>query len=246
MTPFKVWRYHHSNSELLETGFATTTRYCREFIRQNYKAEADSQTRLAAINLAALFESRLMELIFHEDSAVYANRQRVLNCRSISDTWKRLTEEGFAQLEGVRISLVPQGLKATNQARCTEIISAIDTHVVPLIELRNALAHGGWQHTLSEDRQTISSVKMIHLRTISLWHLQQRHNLFSHLYRMIYDLLIAKSFERDFDKHFRNMRAASIRLDKDGSKKWEAMLQRRWQSRPAQIRQSPVSQPATP
>src|SRR4051812_11014876 len=101
MTSFKIWRYHHSNSELLETGFATTTRYCREFIRQNQKPESDAQTRLAAINLAALFESRLMELIFHKDSAAYNNRQTVLNCKSISDTWKRLIDEGFAQLEGV-------------------------------------------------------------------------------------------------------------------------------------------------
>ncbi|MBE8522209.1 hypothetical protein ILP97_32795 [Amycolatopsis sp. H6(2020)] len=235
MTAFKVWGYHHSNSELLETGFASTARHCRDYIRQGRNREAEAQTRLAAINLAALFESRLMELIFHDDSAAYAYRQSILGCRTVSEMWRKLVDEGFAQLEGIRLGLVPTGLKTSNKARHAEILKAIDDHVVPLIELRNALAHGGWIFTLADNRQTVSQVKMQHLRTTSLWHIQVQHNLFSHLYRAIYDLLIAHSFERDFDKHFDNLHAAATRLKKDGSKKWEAMLRRRWQRRPARV-----------
>ncbi|SEF38332.1 hypothetical protein SAMN05421837_12057 [Amycolatopsis pretoriensis] len=246
MSSFKVWKYHHSNSDLLEIGFTTTTRYCKEFIRQGRQREADSQTRLAAVNLAALFESRLMELIFHEDSAVYADRGRILACATMSGTWRKLVDEGFAQLEGIRLSLVPRGLRSSNKSRHTEIITAIDDHVVPLIELRNALAHGGWEYTLTDDRMTVSQTKMQHLRTTSLWHLQVQHNLFGHLYKAVYDLLIAKSFERDFDKHFNNLHAATARLKRNGSKDWEAMLQRRWQRRPARMHLPPATKRAIP
>ncbi|WP_125726788.1 hypothetical protein [Kibdelosporangium aridum] len=235
---FRIWRYHHENSKLLQTGFAATARYCREFIKRGKTEDIQAQTRLAALNLAALFESRLMEFIFHKDSAAFARRDEILASDTIMDTWHRLIDIGFANLEDIRLRRVPEGLRPSNKARHKAISDAIDLHISPLIELRNALAHGGWVYTLGNDRMTVSPVKMKHLSETNLWQLQVKRNLFRHLSRVVYDLLIASSFERDFDKQFQNLLSAASRLEKDGSKQWEEMLQRRWQRRPIRVKSS--------
>lgn len=104
----------------------------------------------------------------------------------------------------------------------------MSTHLRPIIELRNKLAHGQWRYTLTNDELGISVSEMRAVRHENSLTIKLKHTLLLHLVDVVHDLVVSEpTFARDFDDHFRRLEAARIDLENSTFSKYEAQLKAR-------------------
>jgi hypothetical protein len=152
---------------------------------------------------------------------------------SIENRWRQLTAISFAKRRNLRPEDIPDRLEFTDRARYDEILQVINERIVPLAQVRNALAHGQWANVFTENGRSIDSSKMATLKSYSLWRVILEKNLLDHLVLIMHDALITElAHERDFDTHVRNLRSTQGRIEKGGRVKWERTLMTRHGRRP--------------
>ncbi|MEU7512183.1 hypothetical protein AB0B13_09290 [Streptomyces sp. NPDC042898] len=220
---------HVRNLEALETAFEVVSRSCKDSIRRGENHEILALTRTCALLLGATLEDRLMTIVsspyFPQDS-----EQRVMKERTVLDMWHRVLTEAFAVRYKVPHSKIPSLLPFTSAAHFAGMKSVLDNWVEPLINVRNSLAHGQWIVAFNEEREKANQRRTQQLNTQTLWHLRLQRSMLIHLERLIFDLIATQyAFERDFDKHWKNLRAAEVRISMNKSKEWELLLRRRHQ-----------------
>ncbi|WP_190124165.1 hypothetical protein [Streptomyces inusitatus] len=217
------------NAVALETSFEVASRSCKEAIRHGEKHEIVALTRTCALLLGATLEDRLMAIIsspyFPEDG-----ERRVMQERNVLGMWNQVLVEAFAVRYKVPRSKVPSALPYTSAAYFSGMKSVLDQWMDPLINVRNSLAHGQWIVAFNEQRNNVNQDRTKRLNSLTLWHLRLQSNMLKHLERLIFDLTVTQyAFERDFDKHWANLKAAQTRISVDRSKEWELLLRRRHQ-----------------
>jgi hypothetical protein len=106
--------------------------------------------------------------------------------------------------------LTLQKLNHTAFSRYSAIRSAVETELTPLIELRNKLAHGQWEYALNSEEDGISQEMMRIIKTLNILVSIHKIGMADHFAQMTNDLIVSKSFERDFDFHYRRF---DLRLD---------------------------------
>ncbi|MFD8898077.1 hypothetical protein [Streptomyces ardesiacus] len=220
-------RAHTKNLEALETSFNVVSRSCKDSIRRGAEHEVAALTRTCALLLGATLEDRLMVIVSSPYFSEEAER-RVMRESSILDRWKQVLIEAFAARYGTERAKVPGGLPYTAAAYFHGMNSVLDDWVKPLVTVRNSLAHGQWIVAFNEERSAANHDRTKIIKAMTLWHIQLQKNLLDHLARLIFDLMATRyAFERDFDKHWANLRAAQVRIEMGRSKEWEALLRRR-------------------
>ncbi|TDU78201.1 hypothetical protein EDD91_4978 [Streptomyces sp. KS 21] len=229
---------HVRNMEALETSFEVASRSCKESIRQGEKHEVEALTRTCALLLGATLEDRLMTII----SSPYfpeASEQRVMRQRTVLDMWNQVLVEAFAIRYKIPRTKVPSGLPYTSAAHFAGMKSVLDVWMEPLINTRNSLAHGQWIVAFNEQRDKVNNDRTKRLNALTLWHLRLQRNMLKHLERLIFDLTATQyAFERDFDRHWANLKAAQTRIAMDKAADWELLLQRRHQRGKRHIRRN--------
>ncbi|NMI60939.1 MULTISPECIES: hypothetical protein [unclassified Streptomyces] len=234
----KRHRAHIRNMEALETSFEVASKSCKESIRHGDEHEIVALTRTCALLLGATLEDRLMTIISSPDFPE-SSEQRVMNERTVLDMWNQVLVEAFAVRYKVPRSKVPSALPYTSAAYFEGMKSVIDDWMEPLINTRNCLAHGQWIVAFNEQRNSVNQDRTKRLHALTLWHLRLQKNMLTHLERLIFDLTVTRyAFERDFDRHWANLKAAQIRISADKSKEWELLLQRRHQRGKGHIRRN--------
>ena len=227
-----LFRVHLENTRALDRAFDIVSRECKDAIRRQDVDAVDALTKTCGFLLGARMENRLLRLLFEDGAFDSAARARILDS-TIEESWLAVIDEAFAARRGLRVSAVPGGLNFTDKARHAELVRIVKQELAPLITFRNVLAHGQWHRGLTSDRSSISSERTKTLNTIKLWHLMMKANLLEHLVKILHDLAVTRfAFERDFDKHWDDLNAASRRLALDRSQSWEEMLVRKYMGRP--------------
>jgi hypothetical protein len=228
-----LFRAHLANMRSLDRAFAVAARECRAAIARGDQRVVDALTNTCGLLLGARLENRLYRLLYEPNGFNEQQRMRVLAGGSLDQAWLRIVDEAFAARRGLRPSQVPRQLGFTDAARRRILRDMIEHQLAPLITLRNILAHGQWSRALSLDKKEISSQRTRQLRVNRLWHLQIKANLVDHLVRLLHDLVVTKdAFERDFDRHWKDLESARRRLELDGYRRWEATLSEKYARRP--------------
>ncbi|MEV7813310.1 hypothetical protein AB0P05_21610 [Streptomyces flaveolus] len=234
----KRHRAHVRNMEALETSFEVASRSCKEAIRHGDEHEVVALTRTCALLLGATLEDRLMAIISSPHFPVPSER-RVMDERTVLDMWNQVLVEAFSVRYSVQRSKVPAGLPYTSASYFSGMKSVLDDWMEPLINTRNCLAHGQWIVAFNEQRNSVNQDRTKRLNALTLWHLRLQRNLLKHLERLVFDLTATQyAFERDFDRHWANLKAAQSRISADKSKEWELLLQRRHLRGKAHIRRN--------
>lgn len=234
----KRHRAHIRNMEALEMSFEVASRSCKEAIRHGDEREVVALTRTCALLLGATLEDRLMTIIsspgFPESS-----EQRVMKKRTVLEMWNQVLIEAFSVRYNVPRAKIPSALPYTSAAYFAGMKSVIDDWMESLINTRNCLAHGQWIVAFNEQRNGVNQDRTARLNALTLWHLRLQKNMLSHLERLIFDLTVTQyAFERDFDRHWANLKTAQTRISSDKSKEWELLLQRRHQRGKGYIKQN--------
>ena len=229
-----MFRIHLGNTRALDVAFETTARACRTAIGQEDHSTVDALTKTCAFLFGARMENRLFRLLFEPGGYSDAQRERILQAKSIEDSWVRAVSEAFAERYSLRPSSVPDRLSFTNRARHDELVRLVRDELAPVITLRNVLGHGQWHRALAPDRSRIDESRMRLLTATRLWHLTVKANVLDHLVWILHDLAVTDSaFERDFDKRWADLESAKHRLSLNKYQEWEAQLVRSYAGRPA-------------
>ncbi|MBA3914628.1 MAG: DUF2934 domain-containing protein [Acidobacteriales bacterium] len=159
-----------------------------------------------------------------------ADRASIRASQSQYDRWLHTIDLAFRKQYNVSTGpLQPPQLPHTPYYCYQAVVSALSTHLRPVIELRNKLAHGQWLYTLTNNELGISLLEMQAVRRENSLTLKLKHNLLRHLVHVIHDLVVSKpTFARDFDSHFRALESASIDLRNKSFSKYEKQMRDRY------------------
>lgn len=230
MEPEQLFRIHLENTRALDDAFKITSRLCKDAIRRQSPHEVEALTRSCGFLLGAKLENRLYRLIYEESLFSSEHRSRIMKELSIQDQWLRVIREAFAARRGIAPEKVPDHLGFSDRAKYDELVRLVNDELAPFITLRNVLAHGQWHRALDPDRAGVSTERMRLLKIHSLWRLTIKTNMLNHLVYLIHDLVVTKSaFDRDFDRHWRDLQDAWRRLTSDRTDAWNNQLIARYQ-----------------
>jgi hypothetical protein len=239
-----LYQVHLHNERELTDAFEIACFACKDAIRTADERRERILTKNCALLLGAKLETTLMRIIYAPIGFRDSQRQRLLSTSTASDRWLRVVREAFAKRHNLTVGQVPRQLPFTARARFDEMERLIREQFIPLIELRNSLAHGQWYRTLNSSGLKVDSRRMEQLATQNLWRLTIQNNLLQHMADLIYDLVVTRyAFERDFDKRWGDLRSATMRLESGSGEKWAQMLRERYQRRWQYIKQQSTAVP---
>ncbi|TXL91843.1 hypothetical protein [Streptomyces sp. IB2014 016-6] len=222
-------KVHRKNLKTVELAFNSTSLAAKDAIRRRDLRQQKLLTLNSAFLLGAIMENRLMAAI-SEPRLDEKRELRILRASSVNDMWRRALQEAFSQRYGVSPGSIPSRLSFTESSRYYGMLETVNTWIDPVISIRNSLAHGQWDVAFkSGDRTETSPPRTGELKRVTLWSLMLRKNLLDHWELLVFDLAVTKyAFERDFDRKWKNMRAAEERLKKGSAKQWEDALRKRY------------------
>lgn len=241
--PVSIYKVHVENESALAEAFDVARQSCKNAIRSGKQREETALTKNCALLLGAKLETTLFRIIHEPAGFTPDQRERILAASTVADKWSMVVKEAFASRHNIPVSQVPRRLPFTAKARYDEINRLVKEQFVPLIELRNKLAHGQWHRTLNSDGTRVDNQRMAQLSQLSVFRLAIQNNILHHVSLLIYDLVVTRiAFERDFDKRWNDLHSAIRRLDSNSSDKWAKMLrdryERRWKSLVSNAQQS--------
>jgi hypothetical protein len=227
------------NTKRGTAAFVQTLRQAKfQVARNRPSSEVAITERLAALLLAALYESRLHWLLNHPDSRLSTSDiSAIRQAGGISKKWNALLKTSLAlrinSREGTSYvqDQVPSVLGADERKKYSKINNITRKHLDPLIDIRNSLAHGEWSTALTKQADGVNSDRTVALNAISLYRVIITANLLEHLWRAHFDAQVTRTaFERDFDKHAIGMFNAALRLERGDERRWLATMRRRYRN----------------
>jgi hypothetical protein len=219
------------------TAFVQTLREAKSQVARNRgPAEIAVSERLAALLLAAQYESRLHWLINHPNSKLSSTDiSYVRGAGGTTRKWNALLRTSMALRKNSRDGTsytpdqIPAVLSADERQKYWMMHSITRKHLDQLIDVRNSLAHGEWSVALNRQADGLNPVRTNYLNAISLYRIMITANLLEHLWRAHYDAQVTRiAFERDFDKHAIGMHNAARRLERGDEQRWLLTIRRRY------------------
>lgn len=231
--PDDLYKIHLENERALAEAFDVARQACKNAIRAGKPRQEDVLTKNCALLLGAKLENTLLRIIYEPSGFDSERRRRIESAPTVADKWLRVVKEAFASRHDIPIGQVPHRLPFTAQARCAEMERLVKEQFIPLIELRNSLAHGQWHRTLNSSGTKVDPRRMAQLARQSVWRLAIQDNILHHVSLLIYDLVVTQTaFERDFDKRWNDLHSAITRLESSSGDRWVQKLRdrhdRRW------------------
>jgi hypothetical protein len=229
--PDKLYEFHVANLRAIDTAMSRVARSLREAISIEDNKTISAFTRLYALLLGAWAECRLRKLIYEPNG--FDEQERIL-IRSKStqlERWQTAVETAFRKHYNVpRACLSDTTLPHSAYSRYATILDMLDNDLRPTIELRNKLAHGQWVYPLNNEGNDVAQEQMNALRLANLLSLQFKKALISHLSNAIHDLVVSlPTFERDFDKHYRDIVSTRRNLKTRDYESWVKQMQEKYQ-----------------
>jgi hypothetical protein len=228
-----LYKIHLENERALAEAFDVARNSCKDAIRTGKRREEGILTKNCALILGAKLETTLFRIIYDPSGFTPDQRRRIESTSTVADKWLRVVKEAFASRHDIPLSQVPRRLPFTGHAQYLEIERLIKEQFIPLIELRNSLAHGQWHRTLNSSGTKVDPRRMAQLSKLSVWRLAIQDNILHHVSLLIHDFVVTRlAFERDFDKRWNDLRSAVTRLESSSGETWAQKLRerhdRRW------------------
>jgi hypothetical protein len=216
----ELYDIHSQNLAAVDRGLNRLRLSANRAVAQGQRAVEADLTKVYALLLATKLEARLRKVLYEAAALDEPTRAKVLAQRSQDAQWLRLVDEAFKRKYGVG-RLTKLTLPATAWLRREVLRDAIRTDLAPVIRLRNCLAHGQWAVTLNNAGTATSKELDRMLQDLNLVALKHRERLIDKIGETVSDLAISRrTFERDFDRHFRAVEDARARLAKDDYDEW--------------------------
>ena len=171
----------------------------------------------------------MRKLLFERNGFRSEDREYITAGRQQFDWWKRSVEIGFRRRYNKPRAALPAALRPMARLLYTEVLSAIQSDLRPIIEMRNTLAHGQWARPLNSDGTDIAGSMIAALGRENALSVRFKMAILERLAAIVHDLVSGDAaFERDFDQHFSRLETARRNLKVRQYADWEAMLIRKY------------------
>lgn len=211
----KLYRFHVANIRSIEIALNHSALAARSAISKENQPAIKSFVSLYALLLGAWAETRLRKLVYENNGLTGIERDSVMAQANQLDQWLKLIEVAFRKHYKVPSALLnDQNLPFTANARRQVLIQILEKDLRNVIEMRNKLAHGQWVYPLNNDGTDVEKGKYQQLNNENLLSLQFKKSLLTSLANLVHDLVVSlPTFERDFDRNYRQITSARTNLN---------------------------------
>lgn len=225
--PTKLYKQHVANLRELEAALVNVARLCRAAIAlRDPQRTVRTLLRLYAFLLGAWAECRLCKLLHEELGFSEVERSRISESDTQLAQWQSTVDLAFRKHYKItRAELNQQTLGVTASARRDALVAVLDEDLKIIIEIRNKLAHGQWIYPFNSQGTAVESEKFTLINKENLLSLEFKFAMLRHLADTIHDLVVSpKTFDRDFDEHFKKLLQSKKNLERRDYSKYEASL----------------------
>jgi len=225
-TDDKLYKFHVSNIHSIEIALNHSALAARKAIAEQNNPAIKSFVSLNAFLLGAWAENRLRKLLFENNGFRAVERTKILSQQSQIDQWLKLIEISFRKHYNVPHALLNDtNLPFMASAQYIVLSDILDKDLRSVIEVRNKLAHGQWVYPLNSDGTNLEQEKYQLLNSENLPSLQYKKLLLTSLSDIIHDLVVSlPTFERDFNKNYKNITNTRNNLKNRSYEKYEQQL----------------------
>ena len=221
----ELYKVHVRNLTAVTSGLEHIERQLNSAIGSSDEGTTRTLTRIFLLLAGAWAECRLKKVLYEPSGFAHTDRLAVESQGSQLERWLRALELGYRKRYDVRrAELSERSLPMTAWLQYQSLKLRINDDLRPIIEMRNALAHGQWERALNNSETEHSTSMNAALRAENALTVKFRLNLARHLADLIHDLIAASSFERDFDKHYRCVIDVHNRITRQSFQNWKALI----------------------
>jgi len=210
---FDLHKAHVRNMRSVDTAVAALLDMGRRSIRERHDRHLREITRAALLMLGVKLENRLGTIVHHPGGFSDQERQEILNTDRLT-AWTLIVDVGFRRRSN-RWQLDEPSLGLDQYQRYVRVREAVQTHIRPIVVVRNRLAHGQWDTVLNA-KGTGTNVDLEEsIRSETVQTIKLKDTLSRHLGRVVEDLVITRdAFERDFARSYEVFEATLSQLEK--------------------------------
>lgn len=225
--PSKIYKQHVANLRELEAALGNVARLARAAIAQRDPQRGlRSLLRLYAFLLGAWAECRLKKLLHEEFGFDDVERATVSAKGTQLEQWQAAVDAAFRKhykLPAAELSARTLGVAAA--ARRDALLDVLDSELRIIIEIRNKLAHGQWIYPFNSEGTAVEQDKYKLINKENLLSLEFKLSMLGHLADAVHDLVVSpRTFERDFDSHFKHLFQVQMNLRRRDYAKYEQSL----------------------
>lgn len=213
--PSKIYSQHVANLRELEAALGNVARPARAAIAsKDPERSLRTLLRLYSFLLGAWAESRLRKLLHEEFGFTDAEREAIEGAKTQLEQWQATVDAAFRKHYGLPIAnLNARTLGVAASARRDALLGVLNNEFRIIIEIRNKLAHGQWIYPFNDKGTAVEQGKYVLINKENLLSLEFKYAMLGHLADAVHDLVVSpRTFERDFDSHFRKLFQAQTNL----------------------------------
>lgn len=222
----KLYQFHVANLRSIQLALDNTALSSRRVIAEENTSAIESFTRLYAFLVGAWAETRLQKLINENGAFNETDKQKIISENTQLNQWVKAVELSFRsyyKLPNAKIDVIT--LPHTAFYRYNTVIKLIENDLKSVIEVRNKLAHGQWVYPFNSDCTNVEQEKFALINRENLLSLQYKRALISVIAEMVHDLVVSlPTFERDFDKHYKQIVNTKNNLNNRDYEKYKTIL----------------------
>jgi hypothetical protein len=186
-----------------------------------------SLLRLYSFLIAAWAECRLQKLLHEEFGFQATERDEILAESTQLKQWQLTVDTAFRKHHGItKAPLNERSLGVAHAARRDARQDVLNHELRIPIEIRNKLAHGQWVYPFNTEGSVIDADKYRLINKENIQSLQLKFAPVGHFADAVHDLVVSpRTFERDFESHFRRLFQARTNLTTKAYSDYEQSLQ---------------------
>lgn len=231
LTSEDLYKVHVQNLRSVRAGLDQVERALRAALSRQDFASSTTLLRLLLLLIGSWAECRLKKLLYEPNGFNDQQRTIISGEQSQIDSWRKAVEIGFRSRYARPNATLPAALPATPRLRYTALLDAINSDLKPIIEMRNALAHGQWERPLNSIGTEIANHMIAALKAENALSAHFKLTILEALAGTLHDLVAGNAaFERDFDHHFVVLENARRNLARRSYSDWQAAMIKKCQS----------------
>lgn len=235
MTNKLIYAKHVENLRYIEYSISDMFRFTKQQISQKRNSTNffDSNIRLLVLQLGIWSEARFNKLIneynITTDEKIFSALElELLGLRKQKIAqWQMVINLAFRKHYNIYIGteLSVDNLGRQKYDEYTNILKIVENYLKSIIEVRNKLAHGYWKYQINDKGDNINNSHLLEISQENILTIETKFQILKYVAQIIHDLMLTKTtFERDFNKYYKEILDRKTFLEKHSTKKYNDLV----------------------
>jgi hypothetical protein len=212
---------HCKNLLEVENGIKRVELDLRRYISIEDSKNEYTYTKILSQLITCWTEVRILKLIYEDRAFTQAEIDLIIPTRparpaTLENKWKKALEIAISKAYRLDVTLdIETQLSGDILLQYQDITKLITEDLVPLIEIRNRIAHGQWKFAFTSSLRNISTDLTAKISAENIVSLQLKQSILTGLALLIHDLAVSPpTFQRDFQRNYNKIKSNKENLHK--------------------------------